>query len=593
MSRRRQREVTRVPDERQPNLSRTLLEGPARAPARSYLRNIGYSAQQLRQPIIGVSHSWTDTSPCNLNQRDLADRVKQGVREAGGTPMEFSTIAVADGIVMGTAGMRSSLVSREVIADSIELMARAHYFDALVCITGCDKTTPAAAMALARLDRPALIAYSGTVMPGRFRGRDVASGDIYEAVGQHAAGRLTDADLDELEAVACPGAGACGGQYTANTMSMMMEAIGLSPVGFNSVPATDPDKQARAQALGALAMNVLDLGLRPSAILTRAAFGNAIAAVAASGGSTNAVLHLLAIAHERRLDFTIDDIDEISRQTPVICDLKPGGAYAASALHEAGGTAIVLKRLIDGGFMDGSALTVTGRTIGQECADLPEQPGQRVVAPLDQPFAAEGALAVLRGNLAPEGAVTKTSPKGPFEHRGPARIFECEEDAIEAVLGRQVVRGDVVVIRHEGPRGGPGMREMLQVTAAIVGEGLGDSVALVTDGRFSGATRGLMVGHVSPEAAAGGPIAGLREGDIISIDVAARVLEAEGVDLAARPRATRDPYLRRGALAHYARLVSSASAGAVLAGLDDDDDDHQADSEDHQADSDDHQAGAR
>jgi dihydroxy-acid dehydratase len=561
--------------DRRTAVSRALLEGPTRAPARSYLRNIGYTEQQLRQPIIGVSHSWTDTSPCNINHRELADRVKAGVGEAGGTPMEFSTIAVADGIVMGTAGMRASLISREVIADSIELMARAHHFDALVCLTGCDKTTPAAAMALARLDRPAVIGYSGTVMPGRFRGRDVASGEMYEAVGEHAAGLLSDAELAEMEAVSCPGPGACGGQYTANTMSMMMEAIGLSPVGFNSVPATHAGKPGGAERLGALVMRMLEADLRPSAILTPAAFANAAAAVAASGGSTNAVLHLLAIAHERGIDFTIRDFDAISRRTPVICDLKPGGHYAASTLHEAGGTGLVLKRLIDGGYVDGAALTVTGRSLGQECAELSEQPGQRVVASVDRPFAAEGALAVLYGNLAPEGSVTKTGLHGPRSHRGPARIFECEEDAIEAVLSRRIVAGDVVVIRHEGPRGGPGMREMLQVTSAIVGEGLGDSVALVTDGRFSGATRGLMVGHVSPEAAAGGPIAALRDGDVIVIDVPGRQLAVEGVDLAARPRPGREPYQRNGALAHYALLVGSASRGAVLAGLDDADD-HQA-----------------
>jgi len=564
-----------VRDKRQSAPSRALLDGPTRAPARSYLRNIGYTERQLRQPIVGVSHSWTDTSPCNINHRELADRVKAGVSEAGGTPMEFSTIAVADGIVMGTAGMRASLISREVIADSIELMARAHHFDALVCLTGCDKTTPAAAMALARLDRPAVIGYSGTVLPGRFRGRDVASGDIYEAVGEHAAGLISDADLAEMEAVACPGPGACGGQYTANTMSMMMEAIGLSPVGFNSVPATHPGKPGGAEQLGALVIRMLEADLRPSDILTPAAFANAAAAVAASGGSTNAVLHLLAIAHERGVDFTIRDFDAISRRTPVICDLKPGGHYAASTLHEAGGTGLVLKRLIDGGYLDGAALTVTGRSLGQECADLTEQPGQRVVAGVDRPFAAEGALAVLYGNLAPDGSVTKTGPHGLRSHRGPARVFDCEEDAIEAVLSRRIVGGDVVVIRHEGPRGGPGMREMLQVTSAIVGEGLGDSVALVTDGRFSGATRGLMVGHVSPEAAAGGPIAALRDGDVIAIDVPGRKLEVEGIDLAVRPRPGREPYQRSGALAHYALLVGSASQGAVLAGLDDTDD-HQA-----------------
>jgi dihydroxy-acid dehydratase len=548
--------------------SRVLLEGPARAPARSYLRNIGYNSEDLERAIIGVAHCFTDTSPCNINHRELADQVKSGTRAAGGTPMEFSTIAVADGIVMGTAGMRASLISREVIADSIELMAIGHYFDALVCITGCDKTTPAAAMALARLNRPGLIAYSGTVLPGRFRGRDVAAGEMYEAVGEYAAGTLSLADLSEMEAVACPGAGACGGQYTANTMSMAMEAIGLSPVGFNSIPATAPEKQERAAGLGAIALDLIESDLRPSAILTRTAFENATAAVAASGGSTNAVLHLLALAHEVGVDFDLDDIDEISRRTPLICDLKPGGAFAASSLHEAGGTPLVLRRLIESGHVDGTALTVTGTTLGAACEAAVERPGQQVVASASRPFAPEGGLAVLWGNLAPEGAVTKIAHSGLLALRGPARIFECEEDAIEAVLSRAVVAGDVVVIRHEGPRGGPGMREMLQVTSAIVGEGLGGSVALVTDGRFSGATRGLMVGHVSPEAAVGGPIARLVDGDIISIDIAARRLEVEGVDLDDRALSVRPAFATRGALAHYALLVGSASRGAVLAGLD-------------------------
>jgi dihydroxy-acid dehydratase len=549
--------------------SRTLLDGIARAPARSYLRNIGYSAEDLTRPVIGVVHSWTDTSPCNFNHRAIAEQVKAGVRAAGGTPMEFSTIAVADGIVMGTAGMRASLISREVIADSIELMARAHYFDGLVCITGCDKTNPAAAMALARLDRPGIVGYSGTVLAGRFRGRDVASGDIYEAVGETVTGRMSEADLAELEAVACPGAGACGGQYTANTMSMVLEALGLSPVGFNDVPATVEQKLQRARGLGELAMSVVEADRRPSAILTATAIRNAIAAVAASGGSTNAVLHLMSIAHEARVRIDLDEFDEIARRTPLLCDLKPGGRYAAQALHAAGGTALVLRRLIDGGQVDGSALTVTGRTLAEECESAVETPGQKVVASLAAPFEPHGGLAVLRGNLAPEGSVTKIAHGSLLSHTGPARIFESEEDAIEAVLTRRIVPGDVVVIRHEGPRGGPGMREMLQVTSAIMGEGLGDSVALVTDGRFSGATRGLMVGHVSPEAAAGGPIGRLAEGDQITIDVPSRRLDAEGVDLAQRPVSTRPPYVRTGALARYSMLVGSASAGAVLAGLDD------------------------
>lgn len=550
-------------------MSRTLLEGVERSPARSYLRNIGYSNDDLTRPIVGVAHCWTDTSPCNLNHRDLAVAVKRGISRQRGTPMEFSTIAIADGIVMGTAGMRASLVSREVIADSIELMARGHYFDAMVCITGCDKTSPAAAMAVARVDRPAVLAYSGTVLPGCFNDKDVASGDIYEAVGQVAAGTMSIEELERMEEVACPGAGACGGQYTANTMSMVLEALGLSPVGFNSIPAMDPGKIPWAESLGAVAMNALALDLRPSRILTRTAFENATAAVAASGGSTNAVLHLLALAREARVDFSLSDFDAISRRTPLICDLKPSGRFAANALHEAGGTAVVLRRLIESGHIDGSALTITGESLSAACAPVLERPGQTVVCSVEEPFSSGGSLAILWGNLAPEGSVTKTAHHGLLQHRGPARIFECEEDAIDAVLARRIVPGDVVVIRHEGPRGGPGMREMLQVTSAIMGEGLGDSVTLVTDGRFSGATRGLMVGHVSPEAAAGGPIGKLLEGDIIEIDVPARSINVIDVDLSRRATDQREPYVHRGALAHYALLVSSASEGAVLAGLDD------------------------
>ena len=550
-------------------VSRTLLEGMERAPARSYLRNIGYTKDDLTRPIVGVAHCWTDTSPCNLNHRDIAVAVKRGISRQRGTPMEFSTIAIADGIVMGTAGMRASLVSREVIADSIELMARGHYFDAMVCITGCDKTSPAAAMAVARLDRPAVLAYSGTVLPGCFNAKDVASGDIYEAVGQVAAGTMSLEELERMEEVACPGAGACGGQYTANTMSMVLEAIGLSPVGFNSIPALDPEKVPRAESLGAIAMNALSLDLRPSRILTRTAFENATAAVAASGGSTNAVLHLLALAREAHVDFDLSDFDAVARRTPLICDLKPSGRFAANALHEAGGTAVVLRRLIDSGHIDGSALTITGESLSAACAPAVERPGQTVVCSVEEPFSSGGSLAVLWGNLAPEGSVTKIAHHGLLQHRGPARIFESEEDAIDAVLARRIVPGDVVDVRQDGPRGGPGMREMLQLTSAIMGEGLGDSVTLVTDGRFSGATRGLMVGHVSPEAAAGGPIGKLLEGDIIEIDVPTRSINAIDVDFSQRVSHYREPYVQRGALAHYALLVSSASQGAVLAGLDD------------------------
>lgn len=542
--------------------SSILFDGPTRAPARSYLRNIGYGSDELSRPIVGIAHCWTDTSPCNLNHRSLAVQVREGVVRAGGTPMEFSTIAVADGIVMGTSGMRASLVSREVIADSIELMGIGHFFDALICITGCDKTSPAAAVAVRRLDRPAVLGYSGTVLPGIHRGVAIASGEMYEAVGRHAAGEISLDELEEIEFAACPGAGACGGQYTANTMSMVLETLGLSPVGFNDVPAEDVSKPLKAAELGALAVAALQADLRPSRLLTRRAFENAVAMVAASGGSTNAVLHLLALAHEAEVQLTLSDVDEISRRTPLICDLKPGGHYAASALHEAGGTALVLQRLIESGHVDGSALTITGRTLEQECMEVREHPGQSVVASPRTPFAKEGGLAVLWGNLAPDGAVTKVAHHGLLRHVGPARTFEREEDATKAVLARRIEPGDVVVIRNEGPRGGPGMREMLQVTSAIVGEGLGESVALVTDGRFSGATRGLMVGHVAPECAMGGPIGAVRDGDAVTIDVGMRQLSFSGTDV--RPQSPSAPQAVRGALGHYAALVGSASRGAVL-----------------------------
>ncbi|MGI8702603.1 MAG: dihydroxy-acid dehydratase [Nocardioidaceae bacterium] len=545
--------------------SRTMYEGRSRAAARAYLYGTGFSPEDLRKPIIGVSHAWIETMPCNLNHRDLAGLVKLGVRAGGGTPMEFNTIAISDGVTMGTEGMKASLVSREVIADSIELVARGHMFDALVCIVACDKTVPAAAMALARLDRPGLILYSGSILPGRFRGRDVTMGEVFEAIGSVAAGLYTEADLTEMELVACPGAGACGGQFTANTMSMVMEVIGLSPVGFNSIPALDATKGPAAEHAGATIMEVLANNLRPRQILTRQAFENAVAAVAASGGSTNAVLHLLALASEVGVDLTLDDIDRISRRTPLLCDLLPGGRFTSADLHAAGGIGLLTKRLIEGGYVDGSAITVTGRSLGDAVANVHETPGQAVVVSSDRPLRPEGGLVVLKGNLAPDGSVVKITAHTLTSHTGSARVFDREEDAYDAVIAGQVKPGDVVVIRYEGPRGGPGMREMLAVTGALLGEGLGQSVALVTDGRFSGATNGFMVGHVAPEAASGGPIAGLRDGDRIRLDVATRTIEALDVDFVDRLRdwTPPEPRYRSGVFAKYRALVGSASAGAI------------------------------
>ena len=547
-------------------LSRTLYQGRDRAAARSFLHAIGLTNADIDKPFVGVSNVWTETMPCNFGLRDLAKPLKAGIKAAGANPMEFNTIAISDGITMGTEGMKTSLVSREVIADSIELVARGHMFDAMVTLCACDKTIPASAIALARLDRPGVLLYGGSIMAGLFRGKQVAVGDVYEAIGAAAAGKITDADLAELEAVACPGAGACGGQYTANTMSMVMEVIGLSPVGFNSIPQMDPKKHPAAEAMGRIVMNALEEDLRPSRILTRRAFDNAIAAVAASGGSTNAVLHLLALAREIGVELAIDDIDRISRRTPLLCDLKPGGRFAAVELHKAGGIALLTKRLIEGGYIDGDALTVTGRSLGEESESVTETAGQEVVAPLSRPLRPEGGLVVLRGNLAPDGAVVKITQHTSTSHRGPARVFNREEDAFAAVYAGRIKPGDTVVIRYEGPKGGPGMREMLQVTAAIVGEGLGDSVAMVTDGRFSGATQGLMVGHVAPEAAVGGPLAALQDGDIIDMDVDSRRLNVEGVDIAARLKnwSPPEPHYRKGVLARYALLVGSASEGAML-----------------------------
>jgi dihydroxy-acid dehydratase len=547
--------------------SAALTDGPDRAPARAMLKAIGLTDDDLARPLVGVSTTWIETMPCNLNQRELAQHVKRGIRAAGGTPLEFNTVSVSDGVSMGTEGMRASLVSREVIADSIELVARGHLFDGLVCLVGCDKTIPAAVMALCRLDIPGLVLYSGSIAPGRFRGRDVTIQDVFEAVGAHAAGTLSAAELHELEGVACPGAGACGGQFTANTMSTALEFLGISPAGLNGIPALDPAKEGAAEQAGRLAMDLVRQGLRPSQIVTRDALENAAASVAATGGSTNGVLHLLAIAREVGIPFELDDFDRIAARTPVVASLKPGGRFVATDVHEAGGVALVARELVKAGLVHGEAPNVDGRTLGEVAAAVVERAGQEVVVPIETPLSPTGGLAVLRGNLAPEGCVVKLAGHERLLHRGPARVFDSEEACFAAVKNRSLEVGDVVVIRYEGPAGGPGMREMLHVTAAIVGEGLGDEIALVTDGRFSGATHGLMVGHVSPEAVRGGPLAALQDGDTVVIDVEARELRVELTEdeLAARLRDWTPPAPRysEGVFAKYAALVSSASEGAV------------------------------
>jgi dihydroxy-acid dehydratase len=549
--------------------SRALIEGPERAAARAYLYGIGYTAEDLAKPIVGVAHSWIETMPCNFNNRVLAAKVKEGVRASGGTPMELNTIAISDGITMGTSGMRASLVSRELVADSIELVASAHAFDALVVISGCDKTIPAAVMALARLDIPGLMLYGGSIRPGHYRGEDVTIQQVFEAVGAYASGKITEQELHELEQAASPGAGACGGQFTANTMAMAFEVLGISPAGSSMVPAEDGRKLQVAVECGELAMDVLRRGLRPSEVITKPALENAIAAGATSGGSTNIVLHLLAVAREMGVALSIEEFDRISEATPLLCDLQPGGKYVATDLYEAGGVPLVVRRLQEAGVLRPDAITVTGRTIGEHAAEAEETPAQQVVRPLSDPIKPTGGFAILRGNIAPDGCVVKLAGHERRRHTGPARVFDGEEAAMTAVLAHEISEGDVVVIRGEGPAGGPGMREMLAVTAAIVGEGLGESVALITDGRFSGATHGFMAAHVAPEAVRGGPIGALADGEQITIDVDARRIDvalsdeqiAERLSIYEQPPRA-DEHIDV-AIRKYAKLVGSAAEGAV------------------------------
>ena len=547
--------------------SSTITQGKDRAPARSYLKAIGYTDEDLKKPIIGIANTWIGTMPCNFNLRELAVDVARGIREAGGTPMEFNTIAISDGITMGTEGMKTSLVSREVIADSIELVARGHMFDGIVALVACDKTIPGAAMALLRLDVPSVILYGGTILPGKYKGKDITVQDVFEAVGANAAGRMSDEELLAIENAACPGPGACGGQYTANTMATVMEIIGLSPMGLNGIPQVDARKHDAARQCGLIVLNAVRANLRPRDIVTRAAIENAIASVAASGGSTNAVLHLLAFAREAGIPLSIDDFQELSNRTPLLADLKPAGKYTAADVDKAGGIPVIANRLHEGGYAHSDAMTITGKTFAEEAELANETPGQDVIRSLNNPIKKSGGLVILRGSLAPEGCVIKVTGLNRTSQTGPARIFDSEEAAMQAVLGGRIKPGDVMVIRYEGPKGGPGMREMLGVTGAIVGEGLSETVALVTDGRFSGATRGFMVGHVAPEAAVGGPIAAVQEGDSISIDIEKREISldisvAELHDRLAhfsRPA----PKYTSGVMAKYVALVGSASDGAV------------------------------
>ncbi len=548
-------------------LSSTITDGLERAPARAMLKSIGLRDEDLARPLIGIANTWIEVGPCNFHLRRLAEKVKEGVRAGGGTPLEFNTVSISDGITMGTEGMKMSLVSREIIADSIELVARGNMFDAVVALSGCDKTIPGTVMALARLDVPSLMLYGGSIMPGQFQGRDVTIQDVFEAVGAHATGKMTDEEFYDLEDHACPGAGACGGQFTANTMATAIEILGMAPMGSGSVPAMDSRKDEVAVQAGKLVMEMLQQGLRPRNIITRASIENAIASIATSGGSTNGVLHFLAIAHEMGIPLTIDDFDRISSKTPLLADLKPGGRFVANDLYRAGGIALVARRLLDAGLLNADEITVTGKTIKEEASKASETPGQEVLRPLADPIKPTGGLVILKGNLAPEGSVLKVAGHERLSHRGPARVFDTEDDVLPSIERGQIKAGDVVVIRYEGPVGGPGMREMLAVTGALVGAGLGDSVALLTDGRFSGATHGLMVGHVAPEAARGGPIAAVQDGDTIVFDVESRRLDVELSDEEIKERMSRwtppPPRYKTGVMAKYARLVSSASQGAV------------------------------
>ncbi len=547
--------------------SAAVFDGPDRAAARAYMKGIGLSDEDMKKPTIGIANTWTDAMPCNYGLRGLAEYVKEGVRAAGGTPMEFNTVAVSDGITMGTQGMKSSLVSREVIADSIELMARGYQFDAIVALTACDKTIPGAVMGVTRIDIPSIVLYGGSVKPGTYEGKDVTILDVFEAIGAHAAGEISDQQLTDIENVASPGFGACGGQFTANTLGCAFEALGISPAFSAMVPAEDSEKNEVARGIGELILKVLADDLRPSRIITRRSLENAIAMVAASGGSTNGVLHLLAIAREAGIELDIDVFEEVSGRTPLLADLKPGGNYVATDLYRAGGVPLILKRLKDGGLLHEDEITVTGNTIGEEAEKAEEEAGQQVVLPVDSPLKAQGGLAILRGNICPDGAVVKVAGTERRSHTGPARVFEREEDCFAAVKKGLIQKGDVVVIRNEGPAGGPGMREMLQVTAALVGEGLGEHVALLTDGRFSGATRGLMIGHVAPEAVKGGPIAAIQDGDTVTVDIDARRLDVdlsvEEIDRRVAAYKSPEPLYSRGVMAKYAAAVSSASLGAI------------------------------
>jgi len=547
--------------------SSALTDGAHRAPARAMLRAAGLKDDDFRKPLIGIANTWIEIGPCNYHLRELATHVRDGIRAAGGASLEFNTVSISDGITMGTEGMRASLISREVIADSIELVTRGNLFDGLIVLVGCDKTIPGGVMALARLNIPGLVLYGGTIAPGQYDGHSVTIQDVFEAVGAHARGKITDAQLKELECVACPGAGACGGQYTANTMALVCEFLGIAPMGLSSIPATNEAKAHAGAVAGKLTLDLLNRNLTPSTIITKASIENAIAGVAATGGSTNAVLHLLAIAREAGISLSIDDFDRISSRTPILADLKPGGRFVATDLYAAGGTSLLAKRMLEAGLLHGDCLTVTGKTLAQEAAQAKETPGQQVVHNKNNPLKPTGGLVILKGNLAPEGCVVKVAGYDTVNFRGPARVFDSEETAFNAVENGQIKAGDVVVIRYEGPRGGPGMREMLAVTAALVGAGLGDSVALLTDGRFSGATHGLMAGHVAPEAAVGGPIATVRDGDTIVFDLPNRSLSIDLTDAEIQKRLASwqppKPRYTNGVMAKYALLVSSSSLGAI------------------------------